>query len=97
MARSPGKYGIATVAAKGDLAHELDFRLSPEVSRTTAAVARDIPNLRRRLDRSLGWSGLSPKPAAALAQGLWFGSGHGLILRSVGKARDADRLRQTDA
>jgi hypothetical protein len=78
--RNP-EFGIEPSAADGDMPLRYDFRCAPGLESNHREIKRQVPSLRLRLARGLGWDRLGEGPGPDAARGLYFGSGHGALFK----------------
>ena len=90
---APADFGVAPVAPAGDMPSAYAFAMSPEFEADTLAVHDHIPRLLEKLDAGLGWRRYGGDSGTRTALALYFGFGHGSILKARPDNPLADPLR----
>ncbi|HLF12842.1 MAG TPA: radical SAM protein, partial [Gammaproteobacteria bacterium] len=75
------EFGVEPIAPDGDMPLRHDFRCAPGLEANHREIERQVPSLRLRLARGLGWDRLGEGPGADAARWLYFGSGHGALFK----------------
>lgn len=93
--REPGRYGIVP-AAGGDMASSYAFTVAggARAEAQAKAVLAALPRLRERLHDGLGWSRFGRGAGVEAAMDLYFGSGHGAVMKAAGRNPFANPLRE---
>ena len=86
VAQEPARFGIELVDEPGDMVALIPHRPLEWWRREAATIRRQLPDLRAQLDADLGWTWLREDPDREVAMWLYFGTGHGTLL----KAYDVD-------
>jgi hypothetical protein len=74
-------FGIEPIAPLGDMPARYDFWCAPGLAANHREIKQQVPLLRQRLARGLGWDCLGEGPGADAARWLYFASGHGALFK----------------
>lgn len=80
-ARNPARYGLVVAPPAGDMPFELDHDVCDALRADRDAIDARLPALAAHLEERLGWASTSPA-----ARALYFGSGHGILMKSFEEA-----------
>lgn len=83
--REPGRFGIVPVTPRGDMPSSYAFSAVEERRGEAEAVLAALPGLRRKLSDGLGWGRYGRGAGAAAALALYFGTGHGALMKAGGR------------
>ncbi|HEX7474173.1 MAG TPA: hypothetical protein VF323_13900, partial [Candidatus Limnocylindrales bacterium] len=86
VAREPARFGIELIDGPGDMVPLIPHQALESWAREAATIRRQLPGLRAQVAADLGWSWLRDDPDREAALRLYFGTGHGTLL----KAHDVD-------
>ncbi len=89
----PGSFGLVPAAPRGDMPSSYAFSVVEERRAESEAVLAELPRLRRKLSDGLGWGRYGQGAGAAAALDLYFGTGHGAIMKACGRNPFANPLK----
>ena len=90
--RNP-EFGIEPITPDGDMPLRYGFRCVPGLEANHREIEQQVPSLRLRLARGLGWGRLGEGPGADAARWLYFGSGHGALFKQTPHSIFSNPLR----
>ena len=91
IARDPSRFGLALLPTADDIPFEVAYRPTTRETKRSEAVLALQPQLEDWLAGRLGWRRPADGGPALAAQGLYFGSGHGLVFKTAA-SNPMDRL-----